>query len=134
MSLKPILAFRPGTMYPRDSMIIDWISFVRMFLQCPRPFSNFFIKSTARTIDHEQLRLKNWAFHPTGSLLQDVTLLFGRTGVVTHLDSDVINHKNNLNKVGMDLDIFTSRYTINSHVVMIFLVIDQFTAAAIASV
>ena len=47
--------------------------------------------------------------------------------VVIRLDSDVINHSNILNKVGMDLDIFTSRYTINSHVVMIFLVIDQFT-------
>ena len=45
--------------------------------------------------------------------------------VVKSLDSDVIDHSNNLNKVGMDLDIFTSRYTINSHA-MIFLVIDQF--------
>ena len=47
--------------------------------------------------------------------------------MVTRLDSDVINHRNNSNKVRMDFDIFTSRYTINSHVVMIFLVIVQFT-------
>ena len=94
----------------------------------PGHLAIFFIKSTARTIDYEWLRLKNWAFHPIGSLLRDVTfLLFGRTGVFTRLDSDVINHRNNSNKVEMDLDIFTSWYTISSHVVMIFLVIDQFT-------
>ena len=47
--------------------------------------------------------------------------------MLTRLDSDAINHTINLNKMGMDLDILTSRYTINSHVVMIFHVIGRFT-------
>lgn len=65
------------------------------------------------------------------SLLWGITfLLFGCTretfGVVTNLESRVICHSNSSNKVEMDLDIFTSRHTINWHA-MIFLVIDQFT-------
>ena len=46
--------------------------------------------------------------------------------VVVCLDSDVFNHRNSSNKAGMDLDILTSPYTINSHILMIFLVSGQF--------
>ena len=118
MSLKPIFAFRPGAICLNDSMIVDWMICVRMCLHRPRPFSNFFLSNLqGYTIDQEWLRLTSWAFYATGSLLWDYRMWpFYYLGVkemlivVTHLDNDFVNRRNDSNKMWMDFDIFTFRY------------------------
>ena len=113
MSLKPIFAFRPGAIYLKDSMIVDWMICVRMRLHYSRPFSNFFYPIYKDTV------LDNNAYDWKVELFMLSRYYYGiwplyylgvqpKLWLLTRLDCRVINHSHNSNMLEMDLDIFAS--------------------------